>query len=181
MSDDDRWRSWLYETHSAAELHDWALRLRYFRFCRAVGGHANDGDQLRVVLRAETEPVLRNLFTVLGITPTSIPPDAPRPQPGTRYTARQYAAFPARIDRFPTLAQPRHVHIAGHKAFAWASAGRLRISLHDADNPFEVTEPTVQAALDIEQRLSQLAAEIIDPPLDRRHCICPKYYGELWH
>ncbi|HKP39617.1 hypothetical protein [Mycobacterium sp.] len=180
MSDDSRWRSWLYETHSAVELHEWALRLHYFRFCRAFGGHANDGDQLRVALNAPTETELRNLFTVLGVPAHAIAPDTPDPKRGTAYTLAQYAVFPSRIDRVPTISQPGRVQIAGHNAFAWAHDGRLTFSLSDDDAPFDVTERTVDAALAIERRLLLVATEVLDPPLDNRHCICPKYYPAVW-
>jgi NAD(P)-dependent dehydrogenase (short-subunit alcohol dehydrogenase family) len=46
-----RWEQYLYERHSREELHAWARRLRYFRFVRAIGGHANDGDRLLLALR----------------------------------------------------------------------------------------------------------------------------------
>lgn len=45
------WEHYLYERHSQEELHAWARRLRYFRFVRALGGHANDGDRLLLALR----------------------------------------------------------------------------------------------------------------------------------
>jgi hypothetical protein len=45
------WEQYLYARHSREELHAWARRLRYFRFCRAIGGHANDGDRLLLALR----------------------------------------------------------------------------------------------------------------------------------
>ena len=47
---DPRWDAYLHERHSPEELRGWARSLAYFRFCRAFGGHANDGDCLRVAL-----------------------------------------------------------------------------------------------------------------------------------
>lgn len=42
------WR-YLIADHGEANLRDWAQRLQFFRFCRAVpGGHAADGDRLLV-------------------------------------------------------------------------------------------------------------------------------------
>jgi hypothetical protein len=76
-----RWEAWLYERHSRAELREWATRLRWFRYCRAIGGHAN-----------------RTVASAIAIE-----------------------AMPA----MPTL-------------------------------------------------------QVIDPPLDDEHCVCPKYYPELW-
>lgn len=39
-----RWSRWSFEDHPEAELRRWARRLRLFRFVRAWGGHAIDGD-----------------------------------------------------------------------------------------------------------------------------------------
>jgi len=47
----DAWSRYLFESHSQRELSDWARRLAYFRFRRAVGGHAGDGDELVLWLR----------------------------------------------------------------------------------------------------------------------------------
>ncbi|MEV6767505.1 hypothetical protein AB0N05_02625 [Nocardia sp. NPDC051030] len=175
-----RWTAWLYERHSEAELQGWIQRLRWFRYCRAVGGHANDCDELRLALRAETEHELLALFVALGITPEWIPDDAPQPVPGVAYTPGEYARFPSRIPEFPGLAQPGHLAITGEKAFAWASSGRLALSLSDPDTVYEVTERAVAAAVAIESALADLSAAIIDPPLDDPHCLCPKYYPHLW-
>lgn len=38
------WSRWSFEDHPEAELRCWARRLRLFRFVRAWGGHAIDGD-----------------------------------------------------------------------------------------------------------------------------------------
>jgi sorbitol-specific phosphotransferase system component IIA len=69
MTDEDRrWNAHLYRRHSPRELRDWATRLRWFRLCRAFGGHNNDGDDLRLALRATTERELADVLAVLGIT-----------------------------------------------------------------------------------------------------------------
>jgi hypothetical protein len=177
---DSRWEAWLYERHSRAELRAWATRLRWFRFCRAVGGHGDAGDDLRLALRAETEPELLAVLAALGITATTLPADAPQPVPGVAYPAGEYRAFGFRIDRFPHLRQPGHVRIGGQPAHAWAGRGRLELSLSDPDEPYEVTGRTVTSAVAIEAELDTAALTVVDPPLDSRHCLCPKYYPELW-
>lgn len=177
---DPRWEAWLYERHPRTELRDWATRLRWFRYCRAVGGHANDGDELRLVVRAETERELLATFAALGITPTVLPAGAPQPVPGVAYTAEEYAAFTTRIHRFPHLGQPGQVRVGGQRAFAWVRAGRLELSLSDPDDPYEVTARTVASAIAIEALPAVAALSIIDPPLDDRHCVCPKYHPELF-
>jgi hypothetical protein len=50
------WR-YLIATHGEATLKDWTQRLQFFRFCRAVpGGHAADGDSLRLALENSAVP-----------------------------------------------------------------------------------------------------------------------------
>lgn len=65
--EDRRWDAYLYRRHSPRELRDWATRLRWFRLCRAFGGHDNDGDDLRLALRAGTEPEQAGVLAELGI------------------------------------------------------------------------------------------------------------------
>ncbi|TWF76242.1 hypothetical protein FHX44_112131 [Pseudonocardia hierapolitana] len=66
---DHSWDScYLYRRHSPRQLRDWVTRLRWFRFCSAFGAHNNDGDDLRLALRAETEHELAAVLAALGIT-----------------------------------------------------------------------------------------------------------------
>lgn len=122
-----RWEQWLYERHSRAELAEWAPTLRYFRYCRAIGGHANDGDQLVVLLRAA----------------------------------------PVELERFQA-------------AGTWVRAvgDRVEISLSDPEDVFEVTAETVARARVLERWIDPEL--VIDPPLDRAHCVSPRYYPELF-
>jgi hypothetical protein len=62
----DRWQEYLYRRHDVAELRDWARRLQHFRFCRAFGGHANDGDQLVLALKYSGAADLKNVWNELG-------------------------------------------------------------------------------------------------------------------
>jgi len=153
-------------SHSRAELRSWATRLRYFRYCLAIGGHANDGDQLLVALRYQGADDLRSLLQALGVTPVNVPPPSvPGPDP---------------IPDCPGLGQPEHQVLAGHPCFLWPRGGRLQLSLSDLANPYEVTASVVEAARRIEPLLAELTARVIDPPLDDYHCLCPKYHPDLW-
>lgn len=178
--DDARWQAYLYERHSPAELRDWATRLTLFRFCRAFGGHANDGDQLRAVFAVPTEPDLRAALSAIGIEPTVIPADAPLPVAGRSYTGTEYAALTMPIDEYPYLAQPSRVRLADADVHAWVSRGRLALQISDTDSPYDVTEPAVRAAESVEPVLAPIRDLVIDPPLESVHCICPKYYPDLW-
>ncbi|SMC88171.1 hypothetical protein [Kibdelosporangium aridum] len=116
------WEEYLYREHSRETIARWARELRYFRFCRAYGGHQNDGDRLLVAL---SDP-----------------------------------------DLDPDMFQPAAPTIRN---------GRLELWLSDT---YYVTESVVDAAKEIERRLP--GGIVIDPPLDDEHCVCPKYYPEIW-
>ncbi|MEV4319706.1 hypothetical protein [Actinocrispum sp. NPDC049592] len=173
-----RWEAWLYELHSAEELRRWARRLGWFRYCRAVGGHANDGDALRVAVRVGERADLLAVMGSLRIRPRFVPPDVPQPVAGVAYAPAEFEAFPSLIPGFPGLAQPGHVEINGEKALVWVRSDRLELSIADPGQMFDVTERAVQAAVAIEPLLDGHA--IIDPPVDDPHCVCPKYYPGLW-
>jgi hypothetical protein len=165
---------WLFRSHSRAELEDWARRMRFFRFCRAIGGHANDGDQLLVAVRITSESDLVAVASALGIALRELPADAPVPQPGRAYRGDEMAAFRTRIDAHPRFEQPGHVTLAGARCFAWVHPGRLEIALAGADgDPYEVTERDVENALALEPLLSPLADRIIDPPCEGDRCVLP--------
>lgn len=163
---DRRWSDYLHERHSPDQLRAWARRLAYFRFCRAYGGHSNDGDHLLVSLRVESLAALLRIMSVLDVPVKRLQ----QPSPG---------AFA--MPRFPELAQPGHVRIAGHPAHVWSYAERLTISVADTDDLYSVTESAVAAAASIEVLLAPIAGLVVDPPQDDRNCVCPRYYPELWH
>ncbi len=62
-----KWLSYLYRQHSQAELEEWTRALRYFRYCRAVGGHANDGDELLCALGCPDQAAQTRLLGALGL------------------------------------------------------------------------------------------------------------------
>jgi hypothetical protein len=170
VPDERRWIAYLYETHSPAELRRWATVLQYFRFCRAFGGHAGDGDRLAVALRAETEADVHTVLGGLGVPATPVPADAPRPGLGVAYRGDEYATFARRIRHLEHLAQPGWVDVDGERAFVWVSVGRVEVSLTDRG---AVTQANVDSAQRIEPHLAAFAADIIDPPLDDPHSFAP--------
>jgi hypothetical protein len=176
----DRWEQYLYEQHSAEQLATWAVSLRYFRFCRAVGGHAGDGDQLRVALAVNSRDDLETVLAALGIPLTILPPDEPRPVAGQSDTGEEYARFRDPIDRFPDIAQPSHVRIAGGKAFAWVYRGRLTVSISDEDDIWSVSDAAVEVARRVEPVIDPIAHHVIDPPEHDHHCVCPTHYPQFW-
>ncbi|MFD1930080.1 hypothetical protein ACFSKW_01175 [Nonomuraea mangrovi] len=176
----DRWLEYLHGRHSPAVLRAWATSLAYFRFCRAGGGHAGDGDRLLLSLRTGTESDLLAVMSALGLSAVRLPDDNPQPVAGRAYSAADFAAFVPSMPRFPHLAQPGHVLIADQPAHVWSAAQVLIVSLSDQRNPYEVTDATVESAKRIERLLGPVASRVVDPPQDSHHCVCPRYYPEFW-
>jgi hypothetical protein len=181
MRDDelDRWERYLYEQHSKASLAEWAPTLRFFRYCRAYGGHVGDGDALRVTLRFESRSDLEGLLAHFGIPLQILPAGAPRPVPGKAYPADEFRSFRSTVDRFPDIIQPGHTSVLGVPAFVWVQDSRMTID-STGENVWEVDDTAIASARRLEPLLEPLAARVLDPPQDDRHCICPKHYPELW-
>lgn len=179
-TDDARWNAYLHERHSRETLRDWARSLSFFRFCRAFGGHANDGDCLRAVFALASEAQLCEVFAQLGIPLERLPPDHPEPAIGVHYTGTEFMKFvPAARGYGLPLRQPGKVRMAGASVFAWVHPGRLDLSMSD-DEPYDVTARTVREAQAVEALLRPLAAICIDPPQEGRNCLSPKAHPWLW-
>jgi hypothetical protein len=175
-----RWTDYLYERHPSAQLGAWARELAYFRFCRAYGGHANDGDHLLVSLRVETRTDLLGTLSALAVPVRRLSADQAQPVPGVAYSAAEFSRFPAPISRFPGISQPGHVEIAGQRAHVWSNGDRLTISVADIVDHYSVTDAAVASAKSIEALLVPIASHVVDPPQDDRNCVCPRYYPDLW-
>lgn len=180
-TDDSRWNAYLHERHSRETLRDWARSLSFFRFCRAFGGHANDGDCLRVALAVASEAQLCEVFARLGIALERLPPDHPEPVIGVHYSGTEFKKFVSAAHGYGLpVRQPGQVRIAGVAVFAWLRAGRLELSMADADEPYDVTARTVREAQAVEAVLRPLAGLCIDPPQEGRNCLSPKACPSLW-
>lgn len=153
---------------SAAGLWPRIERLTRFRFVPAIGGIANDGDQLLVALRCDSLDDLAELLRALEL-PCRVHEVYPeQPVPGRPYRADEMARFPSLVGRAadrPILEQPGHCALRGFPIFAWAGrAGdgwRLELSPTDADHPYDVTERCVAAAEGIEPWLSAWADRVV--------------------
>lgn len=173
----DRWQQYLFEVHSESELRDWARRLALFRFFRAFGGHANDGDSLDVVFAYHTPEQLESFLTNLGITLLKFDTRPPQPQLGVSYRGDLLTEFPSLIAGSQWWQQPGHCEINGISAFVWCSADSIKISVGDR---YAVSEKNVQDAEKIETLLAGVMLERIDPPLDTKNYICPRYYPDYF-
>jgi hypothetical protein len=161
---DERARRYLYEEHSPAQLRAWAHRLTRFRFCRAFGGHANDGDTLRLHLNVHSVEDALGIVAAIGAEPRAHPNG-----PGV-----------GRSEVAPGVEQPGWSTIGGTSLFIWINPGRLELTVQDVDDLWAVTEASVQAAERIEGRFIPFDSRRIDPPVDSWHCIAPATHPELF-
>ena len=93
----DRWTQYLFEQHSEAELRAWAKRLKFFRFFRAFGGHANDGDSLNVVFAYQTTSQLESCLKDLGVEVVKFATQPPQPELWVSYRGDEFARFPSLV------------------------------------------------------------------------------------
>jgi hypothetical protein len=170
-SEDSKWWNWFFRSHSQAELKEWTARMRFFRFHRAVGGLANDGDTLRCAVRVETEAELISVASSLGITLRELPPDEPQPVLGKQYESAEMRRFRSRMEPFPRFQQLGRVRLASVNCFAQVWDSRLEIQISGAaGNPYEVTEEDVANAVRVEQLLIPFSQKVIQPSMDDDHC-----------
>jgi hypothetical protein len=174
----DRWKQYLFESHAEATLRDWASRLSLFRFFRAYGGHANDGDSLDVAYRYETIQELEAFLRLLGVALVKYSEKPPQPEEGISYTDDQFAQFPSLIRGTEWIRQPGHSVIAGRPAFVWCERNLAKISV---GANFVVTEQDVRAAEAIEEVLAFASLTRVDPPHETEHYVCPRYYPEYFN
>lgn len=171
---------WMFERHSREDVAQWAPSLKFFRYCRAYGGHMGDGDELKVALRYESESRLASLCKQLGVVLAPMPAHARRPVAGKAYSSREYAEFIPFIRHLPHLQQPGHLILDGVRAYVHVLADRIELGATDADAPYEVTARCIEGARALESRVAPLKKHLVDPPRDDRHCLCPQFYPELW-
>lgn len=173
----DLWKSYLLQSHSEHTLRNWANRLSFFRFFRAYGGHANDGDSLDVALRYPDLEQLRGFLAKLGVTLVEYEKIPPQPELGVSYHGDEFAKFPSLIPNTQWVKQPGHSIIAGQRVFIWCSKNLVKISISDG---YSVTERNVVAAEAAERALEACNLERIDPPINTRNYICPQHYPEYF-
>lgn len=175
--DNPRWLAYLFEVHAEETLRAWAQRLRLFRFCRAVGGHANDGDELLLVYAYRDPGELHGFFDALGAPLVQHQLAPPQPIPGVAYPLDEAQKFPSLIPNTSWLQQPGHCQIGQEAAFIWCTDQQIQLSL---SHGFDVTEADVERAERLERVLHNVTLPRVDPPVARRHCVCPAYYPELF-
>ncbi len=169
---DRRQAAWFFRTHDREELARWTASLRFFRFVRAIGGHANDGDSLEVALRFDSERDLVALATGLGIVLREAPA-APVARRRRARRAEELGESPCRIDGHPRFLQPCLVELDGVRCFAWVYPGSLVLRLSGAGgDPYEVIEDDVREARRLEVRIAPFADRVLEPSSPER-CFPP--------
>jgi hypothetical protein len=173
---EDHWISYFFERHSAVELRGWARRLRLFRFFRAIGGHANDGDSLDCALRYRSVAELEAFFSCAGLPLVRYDSESSQAEPAVTHSGEVYSSFPSLIPGTKWIRQAGHCEIAGNKAFVWCDGTIIFISA--TPGKYDVTDADVENARRIEAIVRNAALEVQDPPRDTRHYFCPKYFPE---
>ena len=173
----DRWTQYLFESHNEKTYRNWAKRLHKFRFFRAYGGHANDGDSFDVAYKYQNQTELLSFFDNLGISLIHHSSKPNQPIPGTPYPGDVFEKFPSLIPNTQWLEQAGHCTINEIPAFIWCTEDTIKISVTQS---YKVTEEDAINAENIEKQLLKINLEIVDPPFDTKHYICPLYYKEYY-
>jgi len=177
MNNNYPWHQYLFESHSEVTLRQWAKRLQKFRFVRAYGGHANDGDSLVVVYGYNGLWDLQRFFDLLGVQLVVHRQKPAQREPGISYTWEAYDSFPSLIPGTCWVEQPGHCLIGGRGVFAWCEVDKINLSLSSG---YCVNESDVTDAEVVEQVLQLVHLPLIDPPVNSKHCICPTFYPEYF-
>ena len=170
MKFEDRKQQYLFERHSIAEIQAWNRRLRFFRYFRAYGGHANDADSLDVAISYNGESDLLAVLGTLGIHPRIFTEAPPQPKTGVSYPSEEFEKFPSIVEGTRCIEQPGHTEIFGTRVFVWCHKDRIMISL--TNDLWDVGEATIRAAELIEPHIAEMRERIIDPPQDSDHYLC---------
>ncbi|HEY5372119.1 MAG TPA: hypothetical protein VIK01_00470 [Polyangiaceae bacterium] len=166
-SKDPKWLAYLYRNHSFDELVRWTRLMRYFRFHRAIGGHANDGDELLCALRSRDDADVSEIFTELGIPVREV--DAQEVDSALR--AGRPNRYGANNQWLSRIAQPGTIVISGVSVSVYVRAEQTELSLSGASGDyFQVDELDVHNALRVETAMAGVANRVVLPPRAGEHC-----------
>ncbi len=175
---------WLFERHSENQIRKWVNNLRYSYFKRAWGGHANDGDEFKLILSYKDKNDLFDILKRLDIKLKSIPLGHPKPISGKSYTQDEFSVFKSEINDFPDYEQPKQVNINGIKCYCWIDRGNISFTLSGGQDGdfYEVTETDFENCKKLEQLITKLGltdkvSRVLE---DSVTCISKKKYSELF-
>lgn len=147
--------AWIFENHDKDTLSRWVSSLKLFRFVRAWGGHANDGDQFILLIDYNGIEELKSALHELGAELRTIPEGYPRPVPGVSYKWEEYRKFKNEIYEHPGYEQPGKVYLLNREVYVFIRDELIQIQVRDIENPYIVTEDTFQYCMKLEDYLLQ--------------------------
>jgi hypothetical protein len=156
---DAHWCELLFREHPRHRLAAWATTLRHFRFVRGSGGGMDDhGDALMIALDVPSLAEVGAVLATIGATAEPMyrePDDSPHGESAS-------------------------IQIGNARLTGYRYRGRLELSLSDSDEPWSVTQRTIDLAQSIEAAFDSVRQRLIEPPVDSRYCVCPRYYPSFW-
>jgi hypothetical protein len=141
----------MFREHSPAELVGWTHRLSYFRFVRAQGGQAQDGDRLVAGVHLRSDFKVVDALTSLGWSNDATRNEEIKARPDGIWF-RIYAKAGD-----PGLFQNSSVRLRSEKKFLV-----FEISGESGD-PYSVTEADVRLAEELEKILKHLNFALLAP------------------
>ena len=175
-----RWSAYLFERHSQNEIEVWAKKLKYFRYFRALGGHANDCDSFDLAINFINQEELQLILQKLNIKYLIHKLMPPQPLPGISYSGDEFNKFINIIPESNYIEQPGKVLINNCQVIVWCTKSHLKISVGHEDESWDVIEDDVSKCIIIEDLISTCDFNLQDPPYDSKNYICPKYYPEFF-
>jgi hypothetical protein len=176
--------SWLFQEHSKKQIKTWVAQLRYFYFVRAWGGHNNDRDRFAVRFSYDSKDDLLDKLRNLGIEPSILPDDTPRPIPGVSYPSEEFLKFKIFVHRFPDIEQPgsTFIHSLPCNIYIDDSAYEISVSGSKDGNDYRVTNEDFEISKLLESVFDQLNLES-DKDLEMEKnggCVSRRKYPELF-
>lgn len=156
MPSQSSFEEYMFRYHSKETLQNWASKLKYFRFVRAYGGHANDGDTLLLKIQFDNDK--------------------------KRLEFVKYLMGEKNPSKLTDIVEcgGGHINIKNNdRIFIWFEPEHT-ISLHisNKQNAYEVAEEDVERGVEFERTFLKdfKDLKVIDPPQDNNYCFCNKFY-----
>lgn len=144
---------WICENHGFDTIKKWVTSLKLFRFVRAVGGHANDGDEFVLLIEYLDIAHLKEILRFFSIELNEIPPDYNSPKPGVPYKYIEFSKFKSEIKEHPGFEQPGKVKLLNREVFIFVGNNLIKICVTNLYNPYIVTDEEFQYCMKLENYL----------------------------
>jgi len=172
------WEEWFFGEHSKHQMIEWIKIIKKFRYVRAIGGHANDCDELLLGIVFNNTSEMLLTLEKWGVILKKHHEKPPQPLIGIRYSGKEYMSFPSIIKGTFWVEEPGHCTIFGQNVIISCGEKGMYIT---ANLKQEITDSDIKKAQIIEQHLSHFDLEYRDPPRDNKYCLCPKYHLEIFN